>query len=198
MGSQCGCGGKFSVAAPLCSATAPFMVALAVLSCGIGAMPYTQPVWLAKTADAFTSLEWAVLTGVSGVSQLMTVLPGMALDRLGVHGPGTVCTMASIALALALGCEAVLLQSYTSMTDDDGGDTTTYEGPIALLCGAQALVGLASASVTTAALMSRAGLGAPRAARGRCFGTLNAALWFSTCWCVWGTHIGILTVTRRC
>ena len=45
--------------------TAPFWVSLTVLSCGAGAVMYTEPVWLGATSDPYTPVQWDLLATTS-------------------------------------------------------------------------------------------------------------------------------------
>jgi hypothetical protein len=86
----------------------PFWASIAVLSCGAGAVMYVQPVWLPTTSDPYTDGQWNALGTVAAVFQLLYLLPGHAIDRMGpCDGPARVCAASGV--ATALGCFVAML-----------------------------------------------------------------------------------------
>ena len=51
--------------------TAPFWAALAALSCGAGAVMYTEPLWLGATSSPYSPGEWEALATVAMASQAL-------------------------------------------------------------------------------------------------------------------------------
>ena len=135
--------------------TAPFWAALAVLSCGAGAVMFTDPLWDGAVSSTYSNAQWTRLATASAVSQALVLLPGALIDAADARGARRAATARA---RVACGAGALTTLAYaaaTALLAAASDDMQSGDGAFARMLTYTALAGLGAAGLTMAALQAR-------------------------------------------